>query len=99
MADRKFNPAAPSNPRKRELERELIVLDFQEHGVTETLLELLEMAKAGHIDGLVFAARRAGRTSRPDELHLFGTSGRLNYNQAEAIGAAVLLQNKLMNEW
>jgi len=95
MADRKSNPAVPNIPRKRELKRELIVLDFQEHGVTEMLSDLLVMAHKGQIDGLVFAAHRAGH----GEPYLFGSAGRLNHNQAEAIGAAVLLQNTLSSKW
>lgn len=88
MADHKFTPAAPSNPRKREL----IKLDFHEHGIESMLADLMEMAKAGTINGLIFAARM---THKGDEPYLFGCEGRLLDNQAEAIGAAVMLQNKL----
>lgn len=81
----------PTKQRK-ELKRELIVLDFTEPGVTEMIYELLAMANKGQINGLVFAARLESGQGEP---YLFGSSGRLAYNQAEAVGAAVLLQNKL----
>ncbi|MDP3244859.1 MAG: hypothetical protein Q8M83_04365 [bacterium] len=81
----------PTKPRK-EMKRELIVLDFTEHGVIEMLSDLLAMANEGQINGLVFAARLESGQGEP---YLFGSSGRLAYNQAEAVGAAVLLQNKL----
>lgn len=82
--------------RSNSVRRGLIVLDFKEYGVEEQLAVLLDMAKRGEINGLIFSARMAHNGGEP---YLFGKSGRLHYNQAEAIGAAVLLQNKLMMEW
>lgn len=81
---------------EREQTHDLIRLDFHEYGIEEKLLELLDMAKAGKINGLIFSARM---THKGDEPYLFGCEGRLLDNQAEAIGAAVLLQNKMATEW
>lgn len=78
------------------LGHELIVLDFHENGIETMLAELMEMAKAGTINGLIFAARMTHKGGGP---YLFGREGRFLDNQAEAIGAAVLLQNKLTSEW
>lgn len=82
--------------RSNSVRRELIVLDFKEYGVEEQLAVLLDMAKRGEINGLIFSARMA---HNGDEPYLFGSSGRLLNNQAEAIGAAVLLQNKIAQSW
>lgn len=99
MAERKSNPAAPIKPQKHELKRELIVLDFHEHDMESAIADLLEMAKAGTINGLIFAARMTHTTSpyrrATKDPFLFCCSGRLVENQAEAIGAAVMLQNQL----
>lgn len=78
------------------------VHQFHEHHIEERLAELLEMAEAGTINGLIFAARMA-HTSSPyrhatRDPYLFGGEGRLLDNKAEAIGAAVLLQNKLASD-
>lgn len=72
--------------------RELITLDFHEYGIERKLVELLDMAKKGEINGLIFSVRMTRKGSEP---YLHGCEGRLLDNQAEAIGAAVLLQNKL----
>jgi hypothetical protein len=79
-------------PPERPMRRELITLDFHEHGIEAKLLELLDMAKRGEINGLIFSARMTHQGGEP---YLFGCEGRLLDNQAEAIGAAVLLQNNL----
>ena len=77
-------------------EHKLIVLDFTEHDTIELLQMLLDKAKAGQIEGIVVAARMGRRYCEP---YLFASSGRLAVNQAEAIGAAALLQNKLTTEF
>lgn len=72
--------------------RQLIALDFHEYGIERKLIELLDMAKKGEINGLIFSARMTRKGGEP---YLHGCEGRLLDNRAEAIGAAVLLQNKL----
>ncbi|MFP5418636.1 MAG: hypothetical protein ACLGHA_05710 [Gammaproteobacteria bacterium] len=72
--------------------RNLITLDFHEYGIEKKLIELLDMAKKGEINGLIFSARM---TRKGEEAYLHGCEGRLLDNRAEAIGAAVLLQSHL----
>lgn len=88
MAASKNSPTTPS----KELRRSLIRLDFHEYRLEDKLVELLDMAKKGQINGLIFSARMTHKGGEP---YLFGCEGRLLDNHAEAIGAAVLLQNKL----
>lgn len=76
--------------------RQLITLDFRPHDVEEALCRLLDLYEAGELDGLVFAASMKRGSS--DEPILFGSAGRLGDNQAEAIGAAVLLQHRLATD-
>ncbi len=73
--------------------RNLITLDFHEYGIEDALVMLLDMAKKGKINGLIFSARM---TQRGGEPYLYGCEGRLLDNRAEAIGAAVLLQHSLV---
>jgi hypothetical protein len=82
----------PSNSSKK-LQRELVTLDFHEYGIEDALVMLLDMAKKGKINGLIFSARM---TQRGGEPYLYGCEGRLLDNRAEAIGAAVLLQHSLV---
>jgi hypothetical protein len=74
------------------LRRKLILLDFKPYGILEELERLREMVEAGEINGLLFAAKY---TKPGKHRHFFGASGRYSENIDEAIGAAVLLQNKL----
>ena len=71
----------------------LVNLDFREHGLEKALEMLLDMAKSGAIDSIVFAARSTSRKGVPP--FIFGCEGRLADNRAESIGAAVLLQREL----
>lgn len=77
-------------------EHELIVLDFTEHDTIELLQMLLDKARAGQVEGIVVAARMERRYCEP---YLFASSGRMAVNQGEAIGAAALLQHKMLTEW
>lgn len=92
-----FNSCGPAEQaaflaKVSDTKRNLIALDFREHGIERKLIELLDMAKRGEINGLIFSARM---THKGEEPYLHGCEGRLLDNRAEAIGAAVLLQNKL----
>ncbi len=84
---------SPTKPRK-EPPRNLILIDFHEHELERALEGLLDMARKGQIDGLIFSARMSHKGEEP---YLHGCEGRLLDNPAEAIGAAVLLQHELVN--
>jgi hypothetical protein len=79
-------------PPARPMRRELILLDFTPHDVISALDELREMVLAGKVTGLVFAASVRG------EKHMFGASGSLRDNPAEALGAATKLQHECLEK-
>lgn len=85
--------AAPRDECNSAPQPELITLDFHEYGIEDALVMLLDMAKKGKINGLIFSARMTRRGGQP---YLYGCEGRLLNNRAEAIGAAVLLQHSIV---
>lgn len=72
--------------------RELILLDFKPYDILDDLEGLRAMVESGEINGLIFAAKY---TNPGEQRHFFGASGRYAENADEALGAAVMLQNKL----
>ncbi len=70
-------------------QRELILLDFTEYDLIKALDELREMAVAGEINGLIFAAKY---TNPGKHRHFFGAEGRYQGNIDEALGVATQLQ-------
>ena len=80
----KAPPALPNS-----VQRELIVLDFKEYALIEALDMLREMAVAGEINGLIFAAKY---TKPGNRRHFFGAEGRYQGNIDEALGVATQLQ-------
>lgn len=79
---------APS-ARPNSVRRQLIVLDFKEYALIEALDMLREMAVAGEINGLIFAAKY---TKPGKRRHFFGAEGRYQDNIDEALGVATQLQ-------
>lgn len=83
-------PARPNSVR-----RELILLDFKEYALIEALNMLREMAVAGEINGLIFAAKY---TKPGIQRHFFGAEGRYQGNIDEALGVATQLQMDLARQ-
>lgn len=86
----KAPPALPNS-----VQRELIVLDFKEYALIEALDMLREMAVAGEINGLIFAAKY---TKPGERRHFFGAEGRYQGNIDEALGVATQLQMNIAKQ-